>query len=254
VKIPVPSALAGLRAGRSFVLHARARRHHWQGVGLLSIKAFFGGRAHYDLGRGHCAVDDRSYLVLNDGQPYAVDVQASQPVESFCVFFAKGFAEEVQRSLTLGTGRLLDEPVGAGTTRVRFFERTYQHDRVLSPALLRLRSLGREWDADEARLVEELHDVLQRLLRVHDLARVESERLECLRPATREELYRRVWRARDYAAASLPEPVTLATLARVSCLSPNHLLRTFRQAFGQTPHQFLVQRRLEEAKRLLADE
>jgi AraC-like DNA-binding protein len=47
--------------------------------------------------------------------------------------------------------------------------------------------------------------------------------------------------------------VTLEDLARVSCLSPNHLLRTFRQAFGQTPHQFLVERRLEEAKRLLRD-
>ena len=47
--------------------------------------------------------------------------------------------------------------------------------------------------------------------------------------------------------------VTLEDLARVSCLSPNHLLRTFRQAFGRTPHQFLVERRLEEAKRLLRD-
>jgi AraC family transcriptional regulator len=38
----------------------------------------------------------------------------------------------------------------------------------------------------------------------------------------------------------------------VAGLSPNHLLRMFKQAFGQTPHQYLTARRLERARHLLA--
>ena len=53
--------------------------------------------------------------------------------------------------------------------------------------------------------------------------------------------------------ALFAEPVTLREMAGAACMSPNHLLRTFRQAFGETPHQFLTTRRLEEARRLLAD-
>jgi AraC-like DNA-binding protein len=40
-------------------------------------------------------------------------------------------------------------------------------------------------------------------------------------------------------------------MAAVACLSPNHLLRTFKQVFHQTPHQFITAVRLEEAQRLL---
>ncbi|MBA3357135.1 MAG: helix-turn-helix transcriptional regulator [Pyrinomonadaceae bacterium] len=37
-----------------------------------------------------------------------------------------------------------------------------------------------------------------------------------------------------------------------ACLSPNHFLRTFKQAFHQTPHQYLTRIRLEHAQGLLA--
>ncbi len=39
----------------------------------------------------------------------------------------------------------------------------------------------------------------------------------------------------------------------MACRSTNHFLRTFQQAFRQTPHQFLTTRRLERAQRLLLD-
>jgi AraC-like DNA-binding protein len=41
-------------------------------------------------------------------------------------------------------------------------------------------------------------------------------------------------------------------MAAVACLSPNHFLRTFKQLFHQTPHQYLISKRLEEARRLLS--
>ena len=39
--------------------------------------------------------------------------------------------------------------------------------------------------------------------------------------------------------------------AREACLSPFHFNRLFLQAFGETPHEFVTRRRIEEAKRLL---
>jgi len=49
----------------------------------------------------------------------------------------------------------------------------------------------------------------------------------------------------------MDHPLTLDHLASVACLSPNHFIRTFRQAYGQSPHQYLVTRRLERAALLL---
>jgi AraC-like DNA-binding protein len=133
---------------------------------------------------------------------------------------------------------------------IRFFEKNYSHDQVLSPALFRLRSAYK--GKERGWIAEQLHAIAERLLKVHTIVSRETERLHNVRPATREELYRRACRARDYASAMFAHPVTLAELARIACLSPNHLLRTFRQVFRETPHQFLTNRRLQEAKRLLA--
>jgi AraC-like DNA-binding protein len=49
------------------------------------------------------------------------------------------------------------------------------------------------------------------------------------------------------------ERLSLSALARVACLSPNHFLRLFSEAFGETPHRYLQRRRLDEAARRLRE-
>ena len=66
------------------------------------------------------------------------------------------------------------------------------------------------------------------------------------------DLYRRLVRARDFMAAHLGEPVTLAAIARQAGLSPYHFLRLHKQAFAVTPHEHLTELRLERAKAMLA--
>ena len=236
----------------SFVLHTRARRHDWSGEGQLSIKTFFGGQARYDSGGGLFAVDDQSYLVLNHGQPYTISVDALAPVESFCLFFAPGLAEEVHRTLRADPAGLLDDPAPPPGRRLAFFDRTYPHDTVLSPALFALRQALGQGPREAAWLDEQLRAVLTRLLQAQQGVLAEVARLPAARPATRDELYRRLHRARDYALASLDQPLTLEDLARAACLSPTHLLRAFKLVFHQTPYQYLTGLRLTRACHLLA--
>jgi AraC-like DNA-binding protein len=62
---------------------------------------------------------------------------------------------------------------------------------------------------------------------------------------------RHLLRAKDLADARYPDPLTVADLARAARLSPAHFSREFRQAFGESPHQYLLTRRLERAAALL---
>jgi AraC-like DNA-binding protein len=238
----------------SYVLRARSRRYHWQGTQPLSIKAFFGGEALYSAGGGYHAVGGASYLVLNAGQHYTISIEAPQPVESFCIFFAPGLAADVRRSLTCKSTPLLDDPAAdhAMQADTAFYERVYSADDEVWPALLRLRAgMAAPAGDDAAWLEERLHELMAALWRERGRLRAEVEVLPAARPATREELYCRLHLARDYAAAMYATPVTLDVLARVACMSPNHLLRTFSAAFGQTPHQYLTAVRMERAAALL---
>jgi AraC-like DNA-binding protein len=62
---------------------------------------------------------------------------------------------------------------------------------------------------------------------------------------------RHLLRAKDLIDARYCEPLEVPTLARAAHLSPAHFSREFRSAFGETPHQYLLTRRLERAAALL---
>ncbi len=58
--------------------------------------------------------------------------------------------------------------------------------------------------------------------------------------------------ARDYLSQHYSRDVTTAELSSVCHVSEYHLIRSFRRHFGITPRQFLISRRVGEAKRLIA--
>jgi AraC-like DNA-binding protein len=62
---------------------------------------------------------------------------------------------------------------------------------------------------------------------------------------------RHLLRAKDLIDARYREPLDIAALAKVAHASPAHFSREFRRAFGETPHQYLLTRRLERASALL---
>jgi AraC-like DNA-binding protein len=62
---------------------------------------------------------------------------------------------------------------------------------------------------------------------------------------------RHLLRAKDLADARYFEPLEVADLAAAARLSPWHFSREFRRAFGESPHHYLLTRRLERAAALL---
>jgi transcriptional regulator GlxA family with amidase domain len=64
-------------------------------------------------------------------------------------------------------------------------------------------------------------------------------------------LARHLLRARDLVDSHYDEPLDLEALARTAHVSPRHFSRSFRQTFGETPHQYLLTRRIERARYLL---
>jgi AraC family transcriptional regulator len=64
------------------------------------------------------------------------------------------------------------------------------------------------------------------------------------------------WQQRIVAAyieEHLAEQISLATLARLVCLSRYHFCRAFRQSFGAPPHRYHGSRRMERARTLLVE-
>jgi AraC-like DNA-binding protein len=58
-------------------------------------------------------------------------------------------------------------------------------------------------------------------------------------------------RARDLMDREYARPLAVATLAREALMSTAHFSRQFRAAYGETPHSYLMTRRIERAMALL---
>lgn len=62
---------------------------------------------------------------------------------------------------------------------------------------------------------------------------------------------RHLVRAKDLVDHRYADELTVADMARAAHLSAAHFSREFRKAFGESPHQYLLTRRLERAAALL---
>jgi AraC-like DNA-binding protein len=67
----------------------------------------------------------------------------------------------------------------------------------------------------------------------------------------RERTNRSMLKVRDTIDRDYGSDLDLDALARLAHLSPDHLIRTFRSVFGETPHRYLQRRRIERAMFLL---
>ena len=216
----------------------------------LSIRWVSNGQRFFEMQGTRSVVDDSCYLLLNQGQESASEIDSLNPVRCYTVCFRPGMAEEVLGSLLTPHDRLLDEPGSNNARTITFMDRIYPHDDRVSRVLARLAASTSGYPT-YGWFEDQFNALLMEMLTVHRDVLRELDTFPAMRSATRVELYRRLYRAREFMEASLEKPLTLADIAQVAWFSPFHFLRLFKQVFGETPHQYLIRRRLDRAKALL---
>jgi len=101
----------------------------------------------------------------------------------------------------------------------------------------------------EAILRSIINDIMEFSVR----AREESLHLALRKKIAREENYKRVAAVRDWMEDHFSAEASLKQLASSAALDPQHFLRLFTQLYEKTPRQYIIERRIEEARRLLTN-
>jgi AraC-like DNA-binding protein len=217
----------------------------------LSIKAAWGGREDYFVDRRRVAVDDDSFLIMNDGRTYGSAVQSRTQITSFSIFFRPNMAPDVLHTLARTSEQLLDSPAPPRAAGLEFSEHLRPHDRTVSPVLRFIRHHVEAGVDDEAWYEEQLFFLLTRMLAAHRDDASVAARAPASRPATRGELFRRVTRAVDFIHTHYAKPIGLTEIATAAHLSPYHCLRVFKAVQGCSPREFLARKRMSVARRLM---
>jgi AraC family transcriptional regulator len=99
---------------------------------------------------------------------------------------------------------------------------------------------------------EVMYESLARVFLVKLLQRYGEERHEALE-FSRGFTARHYKRVLDHVEANFGQPITIEALADVAALSPAHFSRLFKDVIGDSPYQFVMDYRVEQAKKMLGD-
>ena len=209
-------------------------------------------------GHQECAVGNRilsvhpdSFLILNEGSKYVEKIDSIAPVNTFTITFSQQFIADFNNSYECTIDELLNSKTNEKNTP-QFLEAIYPFIGDMRYTILHLKDQIDQGVSDELLFNEYLNHCLLNYYKIYKkevLAR--ADKLSFAKNKTRIEILKRLSIAKDYMISNYNKTFSLEDVASTACLSVNHLLRTFKEAYGNSPYQYLTNIRLSRAKYLL---
>ena len=218
----------------------------------FSLHAVFNGSESYTIGKRTVTVFPGNFLVLNEGTLHDRSIYSDSVANTFAIYFSKKFLRDFQYGISSSDRNLLDEPVGSEMAEQHtFLETIYPCKGDIKYNLLHLIDHF-NGNADELLLDDYIYHALLLFYRLYDKEVLhKSSCIDALNACTRDELFRRLTLAKDFMLSNYSQDISLEDISRQSCLSPTHLFRTFKQLYQYSPHQYLIQIRLDNARHML---
>jgi AraC family transcriptional regulator len=220
----------------------------------FSLHAVFNGSETFKIGKRTMSVSPGNFLAVNEGTVYDRSIYSYAIANTFSISFSAKFLSDFQYNFSASEGALLDEPIGGKVVEQHFFlETLYPCRGDIRYNLLHLLAHFNE-NSDELLLDDYIYHSLllfYRLYRREVLTK--SECINAINASTRQELFRRLTLAKDFMLSNYNQDISLEAMSEQACLSPTHLFRTFKQIYNCSPHQYLIQTRLDNAKHMLTN-
>ena len=219
----------------------------------FSIRVVFSGHEEYKLGNKILKIYPGNFLVINEGTVFGRDIFSEFPVNTISILYNQQFLNAFHHDINSPDSILLDEPFYAPeSSPPEFLETLYPMKGDMLFNLYHLRNLFNSDNYNDLLMNEYLLHSLINFYRIYNKEVIsKTEQLNVINYSTRKELFRRLNNAKDYMQSNYNQAINLDEICRYACLSPTHFYRTFKQTFNCSPHQYLIQLRLSQAKFLL---
>ncbi|MDQ7947793.1 MAG: AraC family transcriptional regulator [Pedobacter sp.] len=215
-----------------------------------TLKFVFKGSEECSLGKRKLSIYPDTFAIFNEGSSFTSRIESITPVNTFSISFSQKFVNDFHQNFCNSPEQLLDgKNVPAAPL---FLESLYPFAGDMRFNVLHLKNKIDNGQVDEMLINEYMHHCLLNYYKIYQKEYVEKiDQLSFSKTKTREEILRRLTLAKEFISSNYNQKITLEDIANQACLSVNHLLRTFKEAYQQSPYQFLMQVRLTRAKNLL---
>ncbi len=217
----------------------------------LSVRWVVVGRYTYEVDGERLVLEPGKFLIINDGQTYNSVTAPGIVADCLTVSFDYGVFENVLTTISNTDEWLLDNPFSAvSNSEIGFLLNTYRTEGEFQTLLEQFARFTHGAFVPAA-LDESFYLLMRQLLVSQKKVAREVLNIPSAKKSTREELYRRISRAREFLRANSGDELRIDAVAAEANLSTFHFLRTYKKAFGVSPHQEILYIRLEKARQLM---
>ena len=219
---------------------------------VLGIKLVARGTEHYVVGNKRYSVRENHYVMIPGGRDFHCYVNENEAVEGFCLSLDEELLNKAYRQLCLSDLELLDNPNENLSCPQFFREAIYNPSGKYFDFLTRtIRQLKHLKDFSKDRAQEFYFEAAYKVVKVQKEVNVKLQKIPAAKDSTRLEIFARLNAAKSRIDSDLRNQFCLKNLARECYMSEFHFLRSFKNVFGLTPHQYIIKKRMEKAKQIL---
>ena len=219
----------------------------------FSIKYVLDSHIYYKVGKKQYMVQSGDFL-LACKQPYVnAYFESEKPVKSICIDIKPETVNEAFTVMSSKEDHNFDNYLSNYFRYPDFFESVCPIKSAVT-FHQKLNKLAEDIDngsIDESINKEWFLDLVERIV-YHEFGNyLALNGIHSVKPATKKEILERLKIARQYMDENFLQVEDIAEIASVCNLSEFHFFRSFRQAFGITPYQYVLKKRLELSRILL---
>ena len=207
---------------------------HIPGAGILTLLA---GTGRFTINNETISLNPTRYLLINRDTRLSLRLPHPDTQPLFLYFRTD----------------VVNEALTKQHADFSWLERTHPMNATLRERLVWLASIvGSCSSFSNLRADAMIRDILLEFVRQAQAAEASAAKLTVARQSTRIALYKRLSEAREWIHANYASPAPLEKMAEAAQLNSQHFLRMFRDCFGITPHQYIIDLRLAAARELLS--
>jgi len=209
----------------------------------LFVTHFF-NKGQYLLNGRDITISPRQFYFLNSNDTIGIDYPKSHLLRTCLILFKTGFVEDCLAYESADKHKLLDSPDyrqpqdPAGFASLPF-ELTEEMGCIL-------KLLASCEDRDTL-----LFDLVMAAREQDGKTEKRIQRLSAIKRSTKEELYHRLVKAREFMLDNIAQPLSIEQIAAEACLDKFHFLASFKAVYNTTPHRWFIEQKLQKALGLL---
>lgn len=217
----------------------------------FSVKYVSHGNEKYTVNGHHYQIKTGEYLLANHFAEGVVEID--KEVKGICIDVAPDMLSEVVASFRKPDTPLSDLNLDTFFSTPDFFENKYKASQTHVGKFLNTLDLEvSKAPGNSYRFSTEFYFTLaEKIVQDHIPVYRQLQSVSSVKSVTRKDLLRRLTKGKEYIDAHFILPLQVDDIARECGLSEYHFYRLFKNVFGVSPHQKIVQNRLSYGRYLM---